>query len=59
MVLVDWFLSRAALQSHHECALFQVGTPPDMILDVARTSNSNNQLQVSSLPDMTLDVARM
>ena len=36
MVLGAWFLSGAAL-SRHECALSQVGTHHDMILDVAST----------------------
>ena len=29
--------SEAALESHHECALSEVGTRPDMTLNVART----------------------
>ena len=36
MVLVAWFPSGPALYIHHECTLSQVGTRPDMTLDVAR-----------------------
>ena len=37
MVLMTWFPSGAALLSHHGCALSQVGTHSDMMLDVVRT----------------------
>ena len=37
MLLAAWFPSEAALKGHHECALSQVGTRPDMTLNVART----------------------
>ena len=36
MVLVAWSHSGVAVFSHNECALSQVGTDPDMILDVVR-----------------------
>ena len=36
-VLVAWSPSGATLQSHHECALSQVSSHPDMTLDVVRT----------------------
>ena len=39
MVLAAWSSTGAALLSRHECR--QVGTRPDMILDVAKTLNSN------------------
>ena len=32
MVLAAWFPSGAELLSHHECALSQGGTRPDMML---------------------------
>ena len=37
MMLAAWSPSVAALYSHHECALLQVGTHPDMAIYVART----------------------
>ena len=36
MVLSAWSPSGAVLLSHHECALLQVGTRPDMILAICR-----------------------
>ena len=36
MMLAAWYPSGAALWSHHECALLQVGTNRDMTLVVAR-----------------------
>ena len=43
MVLVVWFPSRAVLKSHHECTLLQVGSHPDITLDVARMQHNNQQ----------------
>ena len=42
-ILAVLSLSGAALWSHHECALLQVGNCLGMTMDVARTWNSNNQ----------------
>ena len=36
MVLAACSSSGAALESHHECALLQVGTHPGMTIDFAR-----------------------
>ena len=36
MLLMAFFPNRAALSSHHECALAEIGTRPDMTLDFAR-----------------------
>ena len=33
MVLMVWFPSGTALEGHHECALSQIGTRPDMTLE--------------------------
>ena len=33
MVLAAWFPNEAALKSHHECALSEISTDPDMTLD--------------------------
>ena len=41
MVLAAWFTSGATLLSRHEYTLSQVGTHPDMSLDVARMYNNN------------------
>ena len=43
MVLVAWFPSGTTQLNRHECKLSEVGTHPDMTLDVARTWKSNNQ----------------
>ena len=40
-MLVAWSSSRAALQSRHEYALSQLGTHPNMTIDVARALNNN------------------
>ena len=40
MVSVAWSSSGAALYSHHECALSQVGACPNMTLDVDGTKKS-------------------
>ena len=32
------------MRQHYECALLQVGTHPDMMLDVSRTLNNNKQI---------------
>ena len=37
MVPAASYPSEGALESHHECALSQVGRGPDMILDAARS----------------------
>ena len=37
MVPAAWCSSEAALKRRNECALSQIGTGPDMTLDVART----------------------
>ena len=36
MVLAAWSPSGETLYSRHECALLEVGTHPDMTLDVPR-----------------------
>ena len=42
-ILAAWSLSGTAIYSYHECALSQVGTGPDMTLDVARMKTTNKQ----------------
>ena len=44
MDLPAWFPSGAALYNHHECALSQVGTHPDMTLDVAQDVRLQQQI---------------
>ena len=38
---------RQHYKSRHECTLSEVGTHPDMTLDVTRTKNNNTQTKVS------------
>ena len=42
MVPAVWFPSGAAISSHNQCVLSQVGTRPDMTLNIVRTQSSNN-----------------
>ena len=46
MVLAVWPRSTARLFIRHEYALFQVGTHPDMTLDIARTKSNNKHLSL-------------
>ena len=41
MVRTSWFPSGAALLSRYECVLLQVGTRPDMTLDVKQQQTNN------------------
>ena len=54
MVLAGWSPSGAALYSHHECALSQIGTRPGMALYVARTKNNNTQQAIHAYIDCLL-----
>ena len=49
MVLVAWCSSEAALESHHECVLLQVGThtPTGLVPQVLRTASYLSRLLVS------------
>ena len=49
MVLEAWSPSGAALYSHQECALSQIGTVPDMTFDVTRAENAKKPLQVADV----------
>ena len=53
MVLVTWFPSEAALQSHHECTLLWGGTCPDMTLDVAGPTCYSAHACAAPLRDQT------
>ena len=49
MGVAAWYHSRVALCSAHEYALSQIGTCPDMTLNVAITKENNNQTKQMAL----------
>ena len=49
MVLAAWCPNEVALYGRYECALSQVGSHPNMTLDVARTQNNNEKRTISHL----------
>ena len=55
MVLAAWFPSGTALISCHERTLSQVGTHPDMTLDVIKTLRKNPQETSKCLPIDTIE----
>ena len=46
MLLVAWFPHGAALLSHQDCVLSQLGIHRDVTLDVARMLNNNKERAV-------------
>ena len=55
MVLVAWCSSEAALLHGHECGVSQVGTHPDMTLDVARMLKQQQTINHIYMLHMPLD----
>ena len=55
MVLVNWYLSLAALYSRKECALLQISA--GVTLGVARMKNNNKTSDVANLVDLAIRIS--